>query len=71
MTLLGLIRGQLEGIINNLTMQTINYHGWTVNTESSDKGIYRATLHPVTIYASSIDDLLDAIYERTYDLKTN
>ena len=50
-------------------MQTINYHGWTVNLEG---GIYRADKDgEVPIIRRYFSDILDAIYERTYDLKAN
>jgi len=57
-------------------MQTINYHGWTVNTEPtphpwSGKPEYVATNDGNVINEDSFDELLDMIYERTYDLKTN
>lgn len=57
-------------------MQTINYHGWTVNMEPtphpwSGKPEYVATNDEVMITEDTFHELLDMIYERTYDLKTN
>ena len=50
-------------------MQTINYHGWTVNEEG---GIYRADKEgEVTIRRRYFSAIIDAIYERTYNLTTN
>ncbi len=53
-------------------MQTINYHGWTVSKEDSTvKLLYKAERNGKTIFSGDFSKLLDMIYERTYDLKTN
>lgn len=63
-------------------MQTINYHGWTVNTEPQHTAwAYKSYIAESEeaaenekewrISADTFDEILDMIYERTYDLKTN
>lgn len=57
-------------------MQTINYHGWTVNTEPTPnpwtgKPEYVATNDGIVKTEDTLEELLDMIYERTYNLITN